>query len=293
MLLLTTKSGDSFLGGSTHSRCIRISRDDGAPLSILDLIRMAPMERKSLVEPLLARLASGEGAPLPPQELLAAPIPIPPRNIICLAKNFVAHAEEVNRALERGPISPLSAPVYFTKATTAITGPSDPIPAHAELTQRLDYEGEVAVIIGVGGRNIAVGNAWSHVFGLTILNDVSARDLQQERKQFFFAKSLDGSAPMGPWITTMDDINEVSSLVIRTYVNDDLRQQASLGSLIFSVPEILADLSRGMTLIPGDIIALGTPAGVGMAMTPPKFLQSGDVVKVVVDQIGAIENRVV
>lgn len=223
---------------------------------------------------------------------LLAPIPAPRRNLMCVGKNYAEHARESYEARgEKVEIPPV--PVIFTKATTTANGPFDDIPFDAAVSEQMDYECELAVIIGTPGKNIARDEAMGHVFGYTVLNDVTARDLQTLHKQFFKGKSLDGSCPMGPWIVTAGDIPDPHNLRLITRVNDELRQDGHTSEMIFDVPAIIATLSNGMTLLPGDIIATGTPAGVGFAMKPPVFLKPGDVVECTVEPIGSIRNTVV
>ena len=160
---------------------------------------------------------------------------------------------------------------------------------HPTVTQMVDYEAELAVIIGKGGRGITKENSWDHVWGYTIINDVTARDLQKNHKQWFLGKSLDGFAPMGPWAVTADSV-DATNLTVSCHVNGELRQKANTADLIFDIPTLIATLSAGITLQPGDIIATGTPAGVGIGLTPPRFLQSGDRVEITISGIGTLAN---
>lgn len=220
-----------------------------------------------------------------------APLPEPRRNILCLGKNYLDHAREVAKKMDVSGEAPAQ-PIFFTKATTAVIGPGDPIPAWPELTRKLDYEAELALIIGTGGRDIAPERAWDHVFGYTAFNDISARDLQKSHMQWFRAKSLDGFAPMGPVVVHRSVMPEPRDIEVKCSVNGEARQQATFDQLIFDVPSMIATLSSGMTLLPGDIIATGTPAGVGMGFTPPKYLQPGDEVVVEVTGAGPLRNPV-
>ncbi len=220
-----------------------------------------------------------------------APIPEPLRNILCLGKNYVEHVQEVGAKMQQSTRPP-EHPIIFTKATTAVTGPGDPIPAYQALTQKLDYEAELALVIGKGGRDISEADAWDHVFGYTAINDVSARDLQKTHFQWFRAKSLDGFAPMGPVLVHRSVMPAPGDISVKCFVNGELRQSETFDRLIFDVPTIIATLSSGMTLLPGDIIATGTPAGVGMGFTPPKYLQPGDEVVVDVTGVGELRNPV-
>jgi 2-keto-4-pentenoate hydratase/2-oxohepta-3-ene-1,7-dioic acid hydratase in catechol pathway len=220
-----------------------------------------------------------------------APLPEPRRNILCLGKNYLDHAQEVARKMQVSGDAPAQ-PIFFTKATTAVIGPDEPIPAYPELTRKLDYEAELALIIGTGGRDIAPERAWEHVFGYTAINDISARDLQKNHLQWFRAKSLDGFAPMGPLVVHRSAMPEPRDIEVKSSVNGELRQCATFDQLIFDVPAMLAILSSGMTLLPGDVIATGTPAGVGMGFSPPKYLQPGDEVVVEVTGVGPLRNPV-
>jgi 2-keto-4-pentenoate hydratase/2-oxohepta-3-ene-1,7-dioic acid hydratase in catechol pathway len=221
-----------------------------------------------------------------------APIPEPLRNILCLGKNYVEHVQEVGAKMQQST-KPPQHPIIFTKATTSVIAPGDPIPAYRELTQKLDYEAELALVIGKGGRDILEADAWDHVFGYTAINDVSARDLQKIHYQWFRAKSLDGFAPMGPVLVHHSVMPAPQDISVQCFVNGELRQSETFDHLIFNVPRIIATLSSGMTLLPGDIIATGTPAGVGMGFTPPKYLQPGDEVVVDVTGVGELRNPVV
>ncbi|ALC91902.1 hypothetical protein AM500_20490 [Bacillus sp. FJAT-18017] len=224
--------------------------------------------------------------PISDVELLA-PITRPAKNIICIGKNYAEHA------IEMGSADDIPEHVMvFTKPPTAVIGPDKGIPSHSEITDQLDYEGELAVIIGKKGTGIAKEDAMDYVFGYTILNDVTARDLQSRHKQYFLGKGLDGSAPMGPWIVTKDEIPHHGNLDIQTKVNGEIRQDSNTKHLIFPIEQLIADLSKGMTLEPGDIIATGTPAGVGKGFKPPKFLKSGDTIEITIEGIGVLKNTV-
>ena len=241
----------------------------------------------------LAQRALAEGVAVRPFEVVAprAPLPVPRRNIFCLGKNYIDHAREMASKMQVSGEAP-QVPIFFTKATTAVIAPEVPIPAYPELTRKLDYEAELALIIGTGGRDIAPQRAWEHVFGYTAINDVSARDLQKNHVQWFRAKSLDGFAPMGPVVVHRSAMPALTDIRVQSYVNGELRQNATFDQLIFDVPAILSVLSSGMTLLPGDIIATGTPAGVGMGFSPPKYLHPGDEVVVEVTGVGALRNPV-
>jgi len=223
---------------------------------------------------------------------LLAPIPCPRQNVICLGMNYRAHAIEAALARGRAPNLP-EHPVFFTKAVSSICGPDDDIPLDPRATQQLDYEVELALIIGRAGKNIAHGDALSYVFGYTIVNDVTARDLQDRHQQFFKGKSLDRTCPIGPWIVTADEIPTPGELGIRLRLNGETRQDSSTNDLIFDIPTMIAILSTGMTLQPGTIISTGTPGGVGLGRTPPSYMQPGDVMEAEIDGIGVLRNRIV
>lgn len=228
--------------------------------------------------------------------LLVSPIPRPPKHILCLGRNYAEHAAESTRAFGEAapPVEKPAYPAIFTKATTAITGPYAEIPYDPNVSTQIDWEGELAIVIGKEGKNIRREDAMQYVFGYTVLNDISARDIQKRHGgQFFKGKSLDGSCPIGPWIVTADEIPDPHNLKLTTRVNGLLKQNDNTGSMLFNIPEIIEQLSLGMTLEPGDIIATGTPAGVGHARTPPEFLQPGDIVEVEIESIGSIRNRIV
>ena len=226
---------------------------------------------------------------------LVAPIPVPRRNVFCVGKNYRDHVAEFGRSGYDTPDRSQDLPewpILFSKATTAVTGPYSDIDPHFDVTAELDYEGELAVIIGRGGKRIAREDAYQHVWGYTIVNDVTARDLQRDHKQWLLGKSLDTHCPMGPYAVTADEIVDVTALEVETRVNGERRQHAPVKDLIFDIPELIATLSSGITLQPGDIIATGTPAGVGIGFDPPLFLSGGDIIEVSITGLGALRNRV-
>lgn len=218
---------------------------------------------------------------------LLAPIPRPRKNIFCVGKNYQDHAIEMGSAAD----IPTDM-IVFTKAPTTVIGTNASVLHHKNTTEELDYEGELAVIIGKVGRDIKKERVEEHIFGYTILNDMTARDLQTRHQQFFIGKSLDTTCPIGPWIVHKSLIPNPEALQLETKVNGEVRQSAKTDQFIFSIAEIISELSKGMTLEPGDIIATGTPAGVGKALKPPKFLQPGDVVEVSIERIGTIRNNI-
>jgi 2-keto-4-pentenoate hydratase/2-oxohepta-3-ene-1,7-dioic acid hydratase in catechol pathway len=184
------------------------------------------------------------------------------------------------------------APVIFSKATTSVTGPFDDIDPHHGVTKELDYEAELGVIIGRGGRGITREHAFEHVWGYTIIDDFTARDLQRLHKQWLLGKSLDTHCPMGPYAVSADEITDVTALVVESRVNGELRQSAPVADLIFDIPTLIETISAGITLLPGDIIATGTPAGVGIGFDPPRFMTSGDTIEISITGLGTQRNRI-
>ena len=263
------------------------------------LLQVPDAEREWGALPLIERLVAGQplpaqGATLPLSAVqLMAPIPKPRRNIFCVGKNYHAHAKEFahsgfdSSAKVGGDIP--SVPIFFSKVPESVIGPSDTVLIPAEVSQAIDYEVELAVIIGQGGKGISKAHAMKHVWGYTIVNDVTARDWQSRHMQWLLGKSFDTFCPMGPWVVSADDCDGTHTQV-RTYVNGEERQNASTTDLIFDIPTLIETLSAGITLYPGDIIATGTPVGVGIGFKPPKYLKSGDVVRMEIDGIGQIEN---
>jgi 2-keto-4-pentenoate hydratase/2-oxohepta-3-ene-1,7-dioic acid hydratase in catechol pathway len=230
------------------------------------------------------------GASLDPDACrLLAPIPRPAKNVFCVGRNYAAHVSEGYKARKMKEVLP-EHPQFFTKPPTAVSGPDAAIRLDPEVTQKLDYEVELAVVIGRRGRDIPAAEAESHIFGYTIANDVTARDLQRRHDQWFKGKGLDGSCPMGPHIVTPDELPNVGALSIGLTVNGEVRQDGNTRDLIFPIPVIIESLSRGMTLEPGDIISTGTPSGVGYAMDPPQFLKAGDEVTCRIEGIGTLTN---
>ncbi|MGD8592946.1 MAG: fumarylacetoacetate hydrolase family protein [Gammaproteobacteria bacterium] len=256
----------------------------------------AVIEHAAKTIPLIEKLAADAGDQawlLISSVQLCAPIPEPKRNILCLGWNYAEHAKESSSAkgvhIEELP----QHPIVFTKATTTVNGPFDNIVYNDQVSRRLDWEVELGVIVGKKGRHIQPQDALDYVFGYTVINDVSARDLQKRHQQFFLGKSMDGTCPMGPWIVTAGEIADPQNLPLRCLVNGVVKQQASTNQQIFPVANVISTLSSVMTLLPGDIIATGTPSGVGFARTPPEYLTPGDVVECEVRGIGRIINKIV
>src|SRR5690554_5152656 len=223
---------------------------------------------------------------------ILSPIKKPPHDIICLGVNYQDHLEESKKAMKTKSLDEVSAPVYFTKRTSGILGPETEIDGHLDMDNYLDYEVELAVIIGKKGKDIPKDKVRDHIFGYSIFNDFSARKLQKQHTQWYKGKSLDDFSVMGPCILHSSQTSSPYHVDIMTMVNGEMRQQSNTNMLIHSIEEIIADFSRGITLEPGDIIITGTPAGVGMGMNPPGYLNSGDEVECHIDGIGVLRNRI-
>lgn len=263
----------------------------GLPDDLTSIIEMGEMGLRMVEKAMQSKIL------IPISELkILAPFPCPRRNVMCVGKNYFEHSKEFENSgfdsTSSGQTVP-EAPIIFTKATTSVIGPNVPIPASSDPSRSTDYEGELAVVIGKTGRNIAQADAFDYVCGYTIVNDVTARNLQHHHKQWFLGKSLDGYCPMGPYFVTADEVGDVTALNLMTRVNGELRQNACVKDLIFDIPTIINTLSSLFTLLPGDIIATGTPAGVGIGYKPPKFLQPGDRVAVEIKGLGVLENPVI
>lgn len=242
----------------------------------------------------LAGVLRERAAELPPGAVttvagatLLAPIPRPRKNVFAVGLNYVAHTAEFTKS-DRLPENP----IVFTKAPTSVVGPGDAIELRPDLTPEVDYEGELAVIIGRAGRDIPKERAEEHIFGYAVLNDVTARDLQKRTSQWFLGKSLDTFCPMGPYLVHKSEVGWPVRLKVRTTVNGEVRQDANTELLYFDIPTLIATISAGVTLEPGDVIATGTPEGVGMGFDPPRFLQDGDVVEVEIEKLGTLRNPV-
>jgi 2-keto-4-pentenoate hydratase/2-oxohepta-3-ene-1,7-dioic acid hydratase in catechol pathway len=279
---LATQRGTVRRGRGGFPRTV-LEIDQGGE-TVMALTREAWEHGRALIGQRAAEeLAQGRLAYPAKRVRLLAPIPGPARNIFCLGRNYAEHAAE------RGAAAP-EHPVYFTKPGTAVVGPGDDVVHHA-ITKELDYEVELAVVIGTGGRDIPRAEALRHVFGYTIVNDVTARDLQKRHQQWFKGKSLDTFCPMGPVLVTADEIADPQALAISLRVNGQLRQSSNTAKMIFPVAQCIEVLSQGMTLLPGDIIATGTPDGVGAASG--SFLKAGDRIEAEVEQIGILHSKIV
>ena len=273
-LITYRSSGKEYVGILTDSSVLPLPAD-----SMLSLI-----EGGSIPAP------CGDPIPLADVELLS-PIPRPRQDVICLGINYKAHADEA-ASYDTAFVKERPIPIYFSKRVCEAVAPGGKIQSHPGLVERLDYEAELAVIIGKAARNVPAEQAAEYIFGYTILNDVSARVLQTAHKQWYFGKSLDGFTPIGPCIVTADEIAFPPALPIRARVNGELRQDSTTDLLITGIADIIAELSSGMTLLPGTVIATGTPSGVGMGFDPPKFLKHGDVVECEIEGIGVLRNTV-
>ena len=223
---------------------------------------------------------------------LESPLPLPRRNVWCVGRNYHAHAKELQASVFKDSNADTQAwPIVFTKVPECVVGPHDDVHLPgAAVSEQIDYEAELAVIIGQGGKNIRRADAMQHVFGYTVVNDVTARDVQMRHQQWDMGKSFDTFCPMGPWIVTADDIDGRQTRV-RCWVNGELRQDGPTENMIFDIPTLIETISRGITLYPGDIIATGTPAGVGMGLKPPRYIAQGDVIRIEIEGVGSIENR--
>lgn len=263
-------------------------------------LQLTPEQADSGVLTLIEILARGGSLPEasgPAVDLgevvLDAPLPKPRRNLWCVGRNYHAHAKELSASVFKDNAAKTDEwPIVFTKVPECVVGPHDEVLVPAGVSAQIDYEAELAVVIGKGGKNIARDAAMSHVFGYTVVNDVTARDVQMRHGQWDLGKSFDTFCPMGPWIVTADEFDGTKTRV-RCWVNGELRQDGPTENMIFDIPTLIETISRGITLYPGDVIATGTPAGVGMGMNPPRYLRAGDVVRVEIDRLGAIENKFV
>ena len=258
-----------------------------------ELICQLGQEEKAQLQLLAKNTDALQGAAVALEAVkLCAPIVHPRQDVICLGINYDAHAQEAGRFSDEAFGGERPYTIYFSKRVSTATGSGDFIPAYEELVDSLDYEAELGVILGKDAKNVSKEEAEAYIFGYTVINDVSARNLQTRHKQWYRGKSLDGFTPMGPCIVTADEIEDVQNLDIHCYVNGQLRQSSNTKYMIQTVAGAIAELSQGMTLQAGTIIATGTPAGVGMGMQPPTFLRSGDTVVCEIESIGRLENTV-
>jgi 2-keto-4-pentenoate hydratase/2-oxohepta-3-ene-1,7-dioic acid hydratase in catechol pathway len=278
-------------GGSPHAGTVSPCGREVTPLAVPDPHRGALR--------LIQALARGEAMPRPvgprlPIEAieLCSPLPRPLRSLFCVGRNYSAHAAELATSVFRDTKPQENAwPMVFTKMAECVVGPQDPVKLPARhVSEQIDYESELAVVIGRGGLNISRSQAMEHVFGYTVANDVTARDVQVRHGQWDLGKNMDTFCPLGPWITTADELDGRNTR-LRGWVNGELRQEVQTRDMIHDIPSLIETCSRGITLHPGDVILTGTPAGVGMGFTPQRWLKAGDVVKIEIDGLGTIENR--
>jgi 2-keto-4-pentenoate hydratase/2-oxohepta-3-ene-1,7-dioic acid hydratase in catechol pathway len=277
-------------GGRPHAGLISPDGQEATPLAVADPERGALSLIRALVDGRALPAASGPRLPVSALSL-RAPLPRPRRNLFCIGRNYHAHAAELAASVFRATVNEDHQwPMVFSKVPETVIGPFDAVrmPGKA-VSEQIDYECELAVIIGRGGRDIARSRAMENVFGYTVVNDVSARDVQVRHGQWHLGKSFDTFCPMGPWIVTADEVDGRATRV-RGWVNGELRQDGRTQDMIFDIPRLIETCSRGITLYPGDVIATGTPSGVGMGFSPPKWLRHGDVVRVEIDGVGVIEN---
>ena len=275
-----------------NKEAVGVLTEDGAavrPLPFADMNALIQASREALLA-----AVNGAAATLPLSAgTLLAPIPRPRQDVICLGINYKAHTEEAARYSSEAFTKERPIPINFSKRVTEAVAPEGDIESHPGLVERLDYEAELAVIIGKTAKNVMAEDAADYIFGYTVLNDVSARVLQTAHKQWYFGKSLDGFTPMGPCIVTADEFDTYPpALPIRSRVNGELRQDSNTKLQIFDIDHVIHELSQGMTLKAGTIIATGTPAGVGMGMDPPQFLHPGDTVQCEIEGIGTLTNAV-
>lgn len=263
-----------------------------APANVLEAIELGEGLEAALT--MIAEAARGQGPGLARMDALTvlAPIPRPRKNIFCVGRNYREHIIEGNLARGRKADDFPKALELFTKAPTTVNGHGAAVSRRADLTGMLDYEVELAIVIGREGRDIAVEQAFDHVFGYTIVNDITARDLQVRHGQWFKGKSLDGTCPIGPVVALRSAIPDPNALEIQLSVNGELRQSSNTSDMLFSVAQIISEVSAGMTLEPGDIIATGTPSGVGLAFNPPRSLNVGDVISARIEHIGELTTTI-
>jgi len=275
----------------------RLSTDGATVTPFLLGARAQEVGALALLERMAAGEALEEGAPLPLSQVsLDAPLPRPRRNIFCVGKNYHAHAREFARSgfdsssAKPGDDIP-DAPIIFSKVPESVIAPGAAIRIPTGVSEAIDYEAELAVVIGRGGRGIAAERTLEHVWGYTIINDVTARDWQQRHRQWLMGKSFDTFCPMGPCLVSADELDG-ADVRVRCWVNGELRQDARTSEFIFAIPALIETISAGITLYPGDIIATGTPVGVGIGYQPPRYLRQGDLVRIEIDGVGVLENPV-
>jgi 2-keto-4-pentenoate hydratase/2-oxohepta-3-ene-1,7-dioic acid hydratase in catechol pathway len=287
MLLVTysVNGGPQLVGVQTNDRIHGLAELTGAAGSLLDLIHAGP---RVLAEISAVLPGSGKGIPLSEATLHA---PLRPGKVIGVGLNYTEHIAESARTLDTDESLP-QRPVLFSKPSTAIVGPGEPVLHDGNLTEQLDWECELAVVIGKTAKKVSADDAFDHIFGYSIVNDISARD-QRRSGQWFYSKGQDSYAPFGPAVRTADDIRDPQALDLSLRVNGEVKQKSNTRYMLFSISELIADITAGMTLEPGDVISTGSPAGVGASCVPQQFLRPGDVVEATVESIGTLRNSVV
>lgn len=286
LISFQNEKGSFEWGFVEHDVVIQCTNLNSAYPTLLSLIEAG----EEAAQEILAAIVNSDAPRYSLSEIkICAPF-YPKKNILCVGKNYKEHALEMSN---QDPKAIPEFPVLFTKPYTSIIEHKGLIHSYPELTQHLDYEGELVVIIGKRGINISQADAMNYVFGYSIMNDVTARDLQKKHQQYFKGKSLDTFAPFGPVVVHHSAISNPQDLKIKTYVNDELRQNGTTRDMIFSIPKLIEVISAGMSLEPGDIIATGTPSGVGNGFKPPKFLNAGDSVRIEIEGVGILENKVI
>lgn len=291
MKILTYKHG-----GET---AVGVLKNDGSEVvpvnylgcSAIDMNTFLDVQNEKKLEKLDRNKELMQGIPLDEVQILS-PIPHPKQDVVCLGINYYAHAEEAARFHDEAFGGERPVPIYFSKRINRALADGEEIDGHLDIVDSLDYEAELAVIIGKDARNVKPEEVFEYVFGYTILNDMSARNLQTSHKQWYFGKSLDDFTPIGPWIVTKDEFKNPPALPIRSYVNGELRQDSNTELMINGIEKVICELTQDMTLQAGTIIAMGTPAGVGMGFEPPKFLKKGDIVKCEIEGIGTMTNKI-
>ncbi len=293
-LVTFTANGAEFIGVLDGDTVVDLSQ--AAPDLPADMNSFIDAGDAALAQAAEAVANAGDDAKHPVGEVkLLSPIPVPHRDVMAVGRNYHEHAKEFHDSgfdATAGATAVPDHPIIFTKATTSVSGPGDPILTELDPTDSVDYEGELAVIIGKEGRGISREDAFDYVYGYTVCNDLTARNLQHQHKQWFIGKSPDGYCPLGPAIVTADEAGHPDSFQLTTRVNGEKRQDSSCAALIFDIPTLIECISAGITLKPGDIIATGTPVGVGIGFDPPIFLKPGDVVSVTIEPLGTLENPV-
>lgn len=287
LVTFETKSGSVHIGALRANDSEIVVLDSVAP-SMLALIDGG----EAALDKARAAVAAAANVVKRADVRLLAPIPRPKQNVMCLGMNYVAHAIESDLARGREPKLP-EFPVFFTKALNTVCGDGDEVPLDPNVTSELDYEVELAYIFGKNAKNVSKADALSYVFGYTIVNDISARDLQNRHQQFFKGKSLDNSGPIGPCIVTADEIPDPTVLAIKLRLNGEERQHSNTGDLIFDIPTSIEYLTLGSTIEAGQIVCTGTPSGVGMGRNPKEYMKVGDVMEAEIERIGVLTNKVV